>query len=246
MSTPRAEFVAGVKATIPLVIGALPFGIIFGALSITAGVSVPGTMALSLFVFAGSAQFIGISLVAAGASIPVIIMTTFFVNLRHALYSATLAPYVRHLPQRWLLPLGFMLTDESFVVASTHYNQPGDLTYKHWYYLASNVSLFVCWQIFTWIGIFAGTRIPNPERLGLDFAMIVTFTGMLVPLIKNRPLLAAVVVASVVAVLTFTVPNKIGLIIAALSGVTAGIIVEYFSDDPPDPLPTVTLPEEST
>ena len=171
-------------------------------------------------------------------------MTTFFVNLRHALYSATLAPYVRHLPQRWLLPLGFMLTDESFVVASTHYNQPGDLTYKHWYYLASNVSLFVCWQIFTWIGIFAGTRIPNPERLGLDFAMIVTFTGMLVPLIKNRPLLAAVVVASIVAVLTFTVPNKIGLIIAALSGVTAGIIVEYFSDDPPEPLPTPTSPEE--
>lgn len=237
MSTPRAEFLAGAKATLPLVIGAFPFGLIFGALSITSGISIPGTIALSLFVFAGSAQFIGVGLVAASASIPVIVLTTFVVNLRHALYSATLAPYVKHLPQRWLLPLAYMLTDESFVVASTHYTEPGDLTHKHWYYLASNVTLFVCWQIFTWLGIFAGSHIPDPTRFGLDFAMSVTFIGMMVPLIKTRPVLAAVVVASIVAVLTFTLPNKIGLIIAALSGVAAGVITESRY---PDPQPKTT------
>jgi 4-azaleucine resistance transporter AzlC len=222
----RAEFIAGVKATIPLVIGAFPFGVIFGALSITSGISPLGTAALSVFVFAGSAQFIGVGLVAAGASIPVIVLTTFVVNLRHALYSATLAPFVKHLPQRWLLPLGYMLTDEAFVVASTHYNQPGDPTHKHWYFLGSELVLFVCWQIFTWIGIFAGSRIQNAESWGLDFSLSVTFIGMLVPLLKNRPTLAAVVVAGVVALLTFSMPNKIGLIIAALAGVAAGVIVE--------------------
>lgn len=238
MSTPRAEFLAGMKATIPLVIGAVPFGLIFGALSITSGISVLGTMALSVFVFAGSAQFIGVGLVAAGASIPVIVLTTFVVNLRHALYSATLAPYVKHLPQRWLLPLAYMLTDESFVTASTHYAAPGDLTHKHWYYLASNVILFGFWQLATWGGIFAGTVIPDPTRLGLDFAMSATFIGMMVPLIKTRPVLAAVVVASVVAVLTFSMPNKIGLIIAALSGVVAGVITESRYPDPqPAPAP---------
>ena len=243
MSIPRAEFLAGVKATIPLVIGAVPFGIIFGALSITSGISVLGTMALSVFVFAGSAQFIGVSLVAAGASIPVIVLTTFVVNLRHALYSATLAPFVKHLPQRWLLPLAYFLTDESFVTASTHYYEPGDLTHKHWYYLASNLTLFISWQSATWIGIFAGTRIPDPTRLGLDFAMSVTFIGMMVPLIKTRPVLAAVIVASVVAVLTFSMPNKIGLIIAALSGVLAGVFVESRSpDSQPEPPP---IAEES-
>jgi len=244
MSSPRAEFLAGVKAMIPLVIGGLPFGIIFGALSISAGISVAGTMALSLFVFAGSAQFIAVGLVGAGASVPVIILTTFVVNLRHALYSATLAPFVKHLPQRWLLPLGFMLTDESFVVTVTHYNEPGDLQYKHWYFLGSNLAMYVPWQISTWVGIFAGSLIPDPARLGLDFAMIVTFTGMLVPLIKNRPILAAVIVASIVAVLTFPIPNNIGLIIAALAGVAAGVIAEYFSGEPPEPLPTTT-PEEA-
>ncbi|MFN8447143.1 MAG: AzlC family ABC transporter permease [Anaerolineae bacterium] len=235
MSSPRSEFIAGAKATIPLEIGGLPFGIIFGALAITAGISIPATIALSLFVFAGSAQFIAVGLVAQGVSIPVIVLTTFLVNVRHALYSATLAPFVKHLPQRWLLPLGFMLTDESFVIASIHYNEPGDLTYKHWYYLGTNLSMYVCWQIFTWIGIFAGTLIPDPTRLGLDFAMSVTFIGMLVPLLKSRPVVAAVVVASVVAVLTYTMPNRIGLMIAALAGVAAGVIFEAWMK--PEPVP---------
>lgn len=238
MSSPRAEFLAGFKATIPLIVGAVPFGIIFGALSITSGVSVPGTMALSVFVFAGSAQFIGVGLVAAGVSIPVIILTSFVVNLRHALYSATLAPYVRHLPQRWLLPLAYMLTDESFVISSAHYTQPGDQTHRHWYFLASNLSIFVFWQVSTWVGIFAGSRIPDPTRFGLDFALIVTFIGMLVPSIKTRPILAAVVVASVVAVLTFTMPNKIGLIIAALAGIAAGVITESRYPDAQPTLPS--------
>ncbi|MEO8393596.1 MAG: AzlC family ABC transporter permease [Chloroflexota bacterium] len=232
MSTPRAEFLAAVKATLPLVIGAFPFGIIFGAAAITSGVSIPATIALSLFVFAGSAEFIAVGLVKVGASVPIIILTTFVVNARHALYSATLAPYVKHLPQRWVIPLSFMLTDESFVITSTHYAEPGDLTYKHWYFLGSDGLLYVCWQLFTWIGIFAGTYLQDATRLGLDFAMSVTFIGMLVPLIKNRPVLAAVVVGGVVAVLTYTMPNKIGLIIATLAGVVAGMIVEARSSAP--------------
>lgn len=235
MSSPRAEFLAGVKATLPLMIGAFPFGVIFGALAITSGISILGTMALSVFVFAGSAQFIGVGLVAQGVSVPIIILTTFLVNVRHALYAATLAPYVKHLPQRWLLPLGYMLTDESFVIASMHYSAPGDLRYKHWYYLGANLTIFIPWQIFTWIGIFAGALIPDTTRLGLDFALSVTFIGMLVPLLKSRPVLASVIVAGAVAVLTYTMPNKIGLMIAALAGIAVGIIVEAVSQ--PEPIP---------
>lgn len=223
---------------LPLVIGGMPFDVIFGALAISSGVSVPATIALSLFVFAGSAQFIAVGLIQAGASVPIIVLTTFIVNLRHALYSATLAPYVKHLPQRWLLPLGYTLTDESFVVTSTHYSAPGDITYKHWYFLGSNLGMYVPWQISTWIGIFAGTYLKDTTRLGLDFAMSVTFIGMLVPLVKNRPVLAAVVAAGVTAVITFPMPNKIGLILAALAGVAAGVVVEARTPQ------TVSFPKE--
>src|SRR5579871_2429921 len=177
MSNPRTEFFAGARATIPLVIGALPFGIIFGAAAITTGISPLATIAMSIFVFAGSAEFIAVGLVKAGVSVPIIILTTFVVNLRHVLYSATLAPYVKKLPQRWLLAFGYMLTDEAFVVASTHYAEPSDPTNKHWYFLGSELLLFVCWQIFTWIGIFAGTRFQDATKLGLDFALSVTFIG---------------------------------------------------------------------
>ncbi len=241
MSTPRAEFFAGARATIPLVIGALPFGIIFGAAAITTGLSPLATIAMSIFVFAGSAEFIGVGLVKAGVSVPIIILTTFVVNLRHALYSATLAPYVKKLPQRWLLPLGYMLTDEAFVVASTHYADSSDPTYKHWYFFGSELILFVCWQIFTWVGIFAGSHFQDATKLGLDFALSVTFIGMLVPLMKSRPVLASVIVASVVAVITNPLPNKIGLIIAALAGVAAGVIAEGFSKSEPEP---ITISEE--
>ncbi|HVU15252.1 MAG TPA: AzlC family ABC transporter permease [Phototrophicaceae bacterium] len=242
MPTPRAEFLAGARATIPLVIGALPFGIIFGAAAITTGLSPLATIAMSIFVFAGSAEFIGVGLVKAGVSVPIIILTTFVVNLRHALYSATLAPYVKKLPQRWLLPLGYMLTDEAFVVASTHYaDSTSDPTYKHWYFLGSELILFVCWQIFTWVGIFAGTHFQDATRLGLDFALSVTFIGMLIPLMKSRPVLASVIVASVVAVIANPLPNKIGLMIAALSGVAAGVIAEGRGKPEPE---TIAISEE--
>jgi 4-azaleucine resistance transporter AzlC len=223
---PRDEFWGGFKATIPLNIGGIPFGIIFGALAITSGISPGGAMGMSLFVFAGSAQFIATGLVAAGTDVLFIILTTFVVNARHALYSATLAPYVKHLPHRWLLPLGFLLTDEAFVITVNRYHQPDDSPHKHWFYLGSAVSMYVFWQLSTLLGIVAGSAIPDPAGWGLDFAMAVTFIGMLVPMIRTRPVLAAVLVASVTAVLTYSMPNQLYLIISALAGIAAGVLVE--------------------
>jgi len=103
--TRTAEFWGGVRATIPLVIGAIPFGIIFGALAVNSGLSAGATAAMSAFVFAGSSQFIAAGLFGGGAGVLIIILTTFVVNLRHSLYSVTLAPHMKHLPQRWLAPL---------------------------------------------------------------------------------------------------------------------------------------------
>ncbi|MCK6579552.1 MAG: AzlC family ABC transporter permease [Anaerolineae bacterium] len=223
---PRQEFIAGVRATLPLEIGAAPFGIIFGALAVTSGMSPAAAQGMSLFVFAGASQFIGVNLLAAGTALPVIVLTTFVVNLRHALYAATLAPHVRHLPQRWLAPLGFWLTDESFVVVANHYNEPGDPRHRHWFYLGSALLMYLNWQLWTLVGIIAGSAIPDPTRWGLDFAMIVTFIGMIIPTIKNHPMLAAVVTAGAVAALANPLPNKFGLILAALCGVAAGVIVE--------------------
>lgn len=221
------EFWAGVKATFPLVVGAIPFGIIFGALAVSGGISPLGAQAMSLFVFAGSAQFIAAGLAAAGTGVLVIIATTFIVNLRHALYAATLAPHMKGLPHRWLLPLGFWLTDESFVVVAQRFQRADNSANKHWFFLGSALFMYTNWQLSTYIGIKAGQAIDDPASWGLDFAMIVTFIGMLVPLIKDKATMAAVAVAGVVALLTNGLPHQLGLMAAALCGILAGTITGW-------------------
>lgn len=156
-------------------------------------------------------------------------MTTFVVNLRHALYSATLAPQVKHLSLRWQIPLAFWLTDETFVVAARHYDQPTSPVNKHWYYLGSALFMYLNWQLCTWLGLSIGQLIPNVAAWGLDFAMPVTFLGMVVPYLKNRAMVATVIVSGLVSILAYNMPNKLGLILAAVAGIGAGIMVESIS-----------------
>lgn len=225
-TSPRAEFWAGARDTFPLVVGAIPFGIIFGTLAAGSGLSFAGTAAMSAFVFAGSSQFIALGLIAAATSWPFIVLTTFVVNLRHALYSATLAPQVKHLSAGWQIPLAFWLTDETFVIAANRYNRGDASPHKHWYWLGSAIFMYANWQLCTWLGLTVGQLIPDAAAWGLDFAMPVTFLGMVVPYLKSRPMLAAVVVSGVVAVLAYPMPNKLGLIVAAVAGIVAGMVAE--------------------
>jgi len=225
-SSPTTEFLAGMKATIPLVIGAIPFGVIFGTLSASSGLSFAGALAMSAIVFAGSAQFIALGLLATGTAWPIIVLTTFVVNVRHMLYATALVPYVKQLSVPWRVPLAFWLTDETFAVVINRYYQPDALAHKHWYYLGSALFMYLNWQLCTFLGLTFGQMIPNAAAWGLDFAMPVTFIGMVIPYLKNRPMWIAVVVAGVVAVLAAPLPHKLGLLLAALSGMAAGLVAE--------------------
>jgi 4-azaleucine resistance transporter AzlC len=236
------EFRAGMRATLPLVVGAIPFGIIFGAVAVNSGLSVWATAGMSAFVFAGSSQFVAVGMVASGAGLAVIVLTTFVVNLRHALYGATLAPHMRHLPQRWLLPLGFWMTDESFLIVINRYNQPDRAPYKHWYFLGSAVLMYLNWNLCTWIGIVAGQSIPNPQAWGLEVALPVTFIGMLVPSLRRRSLLLSALAAGAGALVFAGLPNRLGLIAAALLGVAVGVLASPW--DAPEPAaPEPAAPE---
>jgi 4-azaleucine resistance transporter AzlC len=229
VQTRRSEFWAGVRATIPLEIGGIPFSLIFGALAVNSGLSPAAAMGFSVFVFAGSAQFIASGLVAQGVGIPLIVFTTFIVNVRHALYGATLAPHMKHLPQRWLLPLGFWLTDETFVIVINRYNQPDTSPFKHWYHLGSSIIMYLNWNFWTFIGIVAGQSIPDLSQYGLAFAQDVTFIGMIIPQLKNRPMVLAALVAGLSAVALHNLPNQLGLIVAVSIGIAVGIAAEILS-----------------
>ncbi len=226
----KREFIYGVRDTLPMIVGAIPFGVLFGALATTAGLSVTATMAMSLFVFAGSSQFVAASLIGQGVGVVVIVVTTFFVNLRHALYSASLGPYVKGLPQRWLLPLGFLLTDETYAVVIKRYNDTPDNGLRHWYFLGSAVAMYGNWQVCTAIGIFAGNSLQGMSEWGLEFAMVVTFIGIVVPLITRFPMLVAAVAAIVVALIAKDLPHNLGLIVGSIAGVVTGFVTEQFGE----------------
>lgn len=222
----RAEFLAGARDTLPLIVGAIPFGLIFGTLAQRSGLSWAAALGMSAFVYAGSSQFIAVGLIAAGTSLPIILLTTLVVNLRHLLYAASLVPYIRRLPSSWKVAMAFWLTDETFAVAIRRYSDARPSPYKHWYYLGSALAMYSNWLLCTWLGLAAGQMLPNAASWGLDFAMVATFIGMTVPYVTTRPMAATVVVAGVVALLAHGLPHQLGLMAAALAGIAAGMATE--------------------
>jgi len=222
----RGEFFAGARDTFPLLIGALPFGLIYGALAVSSGLSVQGALAMSAIVFAGSAQFIAVGLIASGAPVSIIIITTFMVNLRHLLYSATLLPELKRLSHAWRFFLAFFLTDETFAVSARRYRMEDNSNYKHWYQLGSSIIMYLNWQFWCAAGIVLGSKIPDVKAWGLDVAMIVAFIGMTIPYIRNMPMIATVFTAGIVSLLTWQFPYKLGLIAAAVAGILAGMTAE--------------------
>ncbi|HJW84375.1 MAG TPA: AzlC family ABC transporter permease, partial [Anaerolineae bacterium] len=174
MSSSRSEFLAGVRAELPILLGVAPFGLIYGVLALKAGLPPDAALAMSSIVFAGSAQFVGSQLFGAGATGIVIVLTTFVVNLRHMLYSASVAPHVRHLRPAWKWLLAYLLTDEAYAVSITYYNRqpnPPDPN-AHWYFLGAGLALWSTWQVSSAVGIFLGAQVP--ESWSLDFALALT------------------------------------------------------------------------
>lgn len=219
-------FWSGARDTVPMMVGAAPFGVIFGTLAIASGIPAWAAMALSAVVFAGSSQFVAVSLIGGGTALPVLWLTTFVVNLRHALYSATLLPYARHLPNRWRWALAFWLTDETFAVVENQLRLHTGERDGAYYWLGSSLAMYLNWQVWTVAGIVVGSSVPGLAELGLDFAMVATFAAIVAPQLRERPVLCAAVVAGAVAMLARSLPYKLGLMLAATSGVAAGVLVE--------------------
>jgi len=217
--------VSGVRDTVPMMVGAAPFGLIYGALAVAHGMPLAAVLGMSLLVFAGSSQFIAVSLIGAGAGIVVIWLTTLVVNLRHALYSATLLPYARSWPLRWRWLLAFGLTDETFAVTEHHFRVHGGLN-GHWFQLGSTLAMYLNWLLWTLIGATLGHALPQLGHWGLDFAMLATFSAIVAPQLRRWPYLLAALAAGSVALAARGLPYKLDLMLASLVGVLAGMLAE--------------------
>jgi 4-azaleucine resistance transporter AzlC len=220
----RSEFLAGVRAQAPLLLGVTPFGMAYGAYAVNAGLPSGLAQAMSAIIFGGASQLLASRLIAQSVPGAVIVLTVLLVNLRHMLYSAALAPHVEHLERRWRWLLAYLLTDEAYATSITRYRRGGGATYGHWFFLGSGLALWTAWQISTAAGVFVGAAVP--DSWSLDFALPLTFIALLVPALTGRPAVVAAGVAGLVAVLGYHWPYGTGLLSAAAAGMLAGLLAD--------------------
>ncbi len=228
-SARTAEFRAGVLALAPMLLGVVPFGLIYGVLATSAGMPAWLAVAMSAIVFGGASQMILVQLWAGGAPALVIAATVSMVNLRHALYSASIAPALAHLPRRWKWLIAYLLTDEAFAAMNRRMvnARPGDEEappHRHWFFLGAGVALWTSWQASTIVGVVLGARVPADWPL--DFFLPLTFIAIVVPSLRTRAQLAAALAGAALAVAWRGWPHKLGLMSAACAGIAVGAIVE--------------------
>nr|HPQ97655.1 AzlC family ABC transporter permease [Thiolinea sp.] len=180
-----------------------------------------------------------LGLMAAGAPVWVIISTTLIVNLRHLLYAADFIKYVRHLPMGWRALLAFGLIDEVYAAVRPHYESGRlDAESGKWAYFGAIASFYLMWNTCTLIGIVAGEMIPDMSSWGLEFAMVATFIGIITPYLRRLPYWSAFLTAGTLALVLHGLPNNLGMLLAALAGVGAGVLSERFGHR--DRQPTTT------
>jgi 4-azaleucine resistance transporter AzlC len=209
-------FTLGFRAAAPLWLGIVPFGLVYAVVARDAGLSLIETQALSVLVFAGSAQFSAAGLFGSGAAALEIVSTTFLLNVRHVLYGLSLG---RRIPVRgWRrTTAAYFLTDEAFGVVAAREER----TFA--FLLGAELSVFVTWNLATLGGALVGTAIADPAELGVDLVFPLAFLALLVPLVRTRvELLVAVVSGGVAYVLAEGLPGGLPILVTGVAGSLLG------------------------
>jgi len=227
----RHQFRLALIKTWPLALGAIPFGLAYGIVSIQAGLTVAETVLMSLVVFAGASQFMAVVMIQSGAGIPLIVASTFLVNLRHLVMGLSLSPYLSETTPWWQRVLAFGMTDESYVTSVTHYREQDAEQGNPYFMLGSGGLIYVVWAAASLLGALAGHAISDPLKWGLDFAMPAAFLTMLLPQVVSRRVAAVVIVAAVVATASYVlIPGKWYIILAVVAGTATGVVLETLSE----------------
>ncbi|MEX0348805.1 MAG: AzlC family ABC transporter permease [Paracoccaceae bacterium] len=230
ITTTKSYYLRGFLDGLPFVVMALPFGMLFGVLATEAGLNVVQTMSFSATVFAGAAQFTALHLLTDDAPTIVAILSALAVNLRVAMYSASLTPYLGSAPLWQRIFAAYFTIDQSYACSMMQFEKEPKMRVSERirYFFGVVSPLTPTWLIATYMGAVLGTRIP--ESWGLDFALPITFLAMLGPMLRTTAHVVAALVAIVVALLTTTVPFNLGLLIAGCAGMMAGARCEVIAE----------------
>ncbi|MBQ0805680.1 MULTISPECIES: AzlC family ABC transporter permease [unclassified Sulfitobacter] len=228
ITTTKSAFRKGLADAAPFVLVIIPFSSLFGILATEAGLSVFETLAFSVVVIAGAAQFTALQLMQEHAPTAIVLASALAVNLRMAMYSASLTPYIGAAPL-WQRALAAYLTvDQSYVCSMAQYEKEPDMTIpqRMSYFFGCVTPIVPLWYLFTLVGALLGTQIP--DSWALDFALPITFLAMIAPMFRTPAHVVAALVASIAALATASVPYSLGLILAGMAGMIAGAQTEVW------------------
>jgi 4-azaleucine resistance transporter AzlC len=219
----QRTLIAGMKAAWPICVGYVPIGLAFGVLAQKAGIQPLAIGAMSLLVFAGSAQFIAVSMLSAGADPVSIILTTFIVNLRHILMSSSLSVYLQNCSRKFLSLAAYGVTDESFAVNLTRF-RTGSWTPRE--ALAVNQISNAAWISSTIVGGYCGELIPEGS-FGIDYALSAMFISLLVLQLRGRLYILTALISGFLAVLlSVLLPGNVHVMTASLLAATLGFLIK--------------------
>ena len=219
----RSDLRRGIRDVAPLLPGIVPFGMVAGIASVTAGLRLGEAVAMSVVVFAGASQLAALDLLGADAPLAVVVVTATVINLRMLMYSASIAPYFRRLSAAWKAGLAYLLTDQAYALSILAYRSDREVD-RRAYYLGIAATLWVTWQVATVAGYLLGTGIP--AAWGLEFTVPLVFLAVLVPAIEDGPSVVAAVLGGAVAVVGAGLPLNLGLLVGALVGIGGGLAAE--------------------
>ncbi|MDC3030343.1 AzlC family ABC transporter permease [Candidatus Pelagibacter sp.] len=222
MNSKYKIFLKGIVDVSPLMIPVVPFGLIFGILAIDVGFSPLATMGMSLIIFGGASQIVLLQLFSGGASSLVIISSVGAVNSRHLLYGAVVSEHVSDLKLIWKIIISYFLIDQAFARSNDYFKENNDKN-KYLHLIGGGVTCWVIWQTTTFLGIILGAAIP--EKLGLSFAVPLTFLALLINDFRKLINIFVIVSSGLVATLGYNfIPYKAYVIVAALIGLLVAII----------------------
>ncbi|MDA9598853.1 AzlC family ABC transporter permease [Candidatus Pelagibacter sp.] len=216
-------FLKGIIDVSPLMIPVVPFGLIYGILAIDIGFSPLATMGMSLIVFGGASQIILLQLFSGGASSLVIISSVGAVNSRHLLYGAVVSEHVSDLKLFWKIIVSYFLIDQAFATSNEYFKKNKQKN-KYFHLVGGGFTCWVVWQTTTFLGIILGAAIP--EKLGLSFAVPLTFLAILVNDFRKLINVIVIIVSGLVATLGFNyIPYKAYVMVAAITGLFVAMVL---------------------
>jgi len=222
----RAAFLLGLRAIAPGLVALTIWGIVTGVAMSRSGLSDQAAAAMSLLVYAGSAQLTALPLMAAGAPLWLIFAAGIIVNLRFVIFGAALHPYFKDLSWRKRLFMGYLAVDIAFVAFMPRFHdapRKGTLE-QHWFFLGAVIPSWFLWQITSLIGISLGAVVP--DSWSIDFAATLALLALMLPLANTRPIILSVLAAAVVAWVAQTLPLRLGLLAAVVVGILVGMWAE--------------------